>query len=363
MKNSLVKTMKSENALDKEGIDPELFDFAARFLQFHGAALEKEEADIEALIPDHLRALLNVPEHIRISGDSTGEEENANQYMLTYGAPILEQMIATAMQSIPLLGCRLEFDYVKNGGFQRLMDEQLTLYKAVASVESAADVKTEYAILTCRYIAQSDEQKEGLLSVAFNMETGAFVPAMVEQLDNCTGRIVFKNPEKIEPCSLSSIESNIEKNTRKLLEERLEPFRHSMNRRFKRDIKNMAEYYKSLETEMRNSLNNPVLSENGRADRQAKIDALPAELASKIDDLFKKYSIKIRLKPNAIMRIQTPAKKIVSKLSVGRWSRQFFLTYNPVTRAIDPPACHQCDKPITHIHFNADLEPVCFDCR
>ena len=69
------------------------------------------------------------------------------------------------------------------------------------------------------------------------------------------------------------------------------------------------------------------------------------------------------LTPTAIMRIQTPAKKIVSKLSVGRRSRQFFLTYNPVTRAIDPPACHQCDKPITQIHFNADLEPVCFDCR
>jgi len=34
MKNSLVKTMKSENALDKEGIDPELFNFAERFFNF-----------------------------------------------------------------------------------------------------------------------------------------------------------------------------------------------------------------------------------------------------------------------------------------------------------------------------------------
>jgi hypothetical protein len=63
------------------------------------------------------------------------------------------------------------------------------------------------------------------------------------------------------------------------------------------------------------------------------------------------------------MQIRTPAKKIACRLSIGRQSRQFFLTYNPVTRKPDPPPCTRCRTPITHIHFDDSLALVCFACK
>jgi hypothetical protein len=348
----LVKTMKFD-------ADVEPFDFAQRFLQLHGAAVERDDSVIEALIPEKLCALLDTPEHIRISGGAGG----ADQYSVTYGAPLLERMIGGAMDKIPLVDCRLEFDYVKSGGFERLLEEQLVFYGAVSAVETVAEVKTEYALISCRYTAQSDEQKEGMLDMAFNTQTGAFVPDLGRALESAGCRMAFAPADGDARRKIASLGGAVERQARSLLQEHLESFRQGMNRRFRRDMANLREYYSSLEAEMRNSLDKAGLSEGARSDRQAKIDALPAELASKTDDLFKKYSIKVRLFPAAAMLIRTPAKKIVCKLSIGRQTRQIFLTYNPVRRAVDPLSCCCCQKPLVHIHFNAGLEPVCFDCR
>jgi hypothetical protein len=218
-------------------------------------------------------------------------------------------MIGAALEKIPLAGCGLEFDYVKGGGFDRLIDEQLTFYGAVAAVETVAEVTAEYVFVACRYTAQSDEQKEGLLTMAFNADTGGFVPEMTELLDTAGCRSVFTVPAAAARDTILSLADHVEQTARRLVADQLEPFRTSMNRRFKRDIANLNEYYQSLEQEMQNSLEKSGLSESARSDRKTKIKAIPAELASKSYDLFKKYSIKVRLQPTAAMHIRTPAKK------------------------------------------------------
>lgn len=348
--------MKSDASLEP-------LDFAQRFLQLHGAAVEREGPAVEALVPEPLQALLDTPEHIRVSDDPAIAAHSRNGYPVTDGSPLLERMIGKTLEAVPLAGCRLEFDYVKSGGFERLLEEQLTFYGAKATIETVADVSAGYLLLSCRYTAQSDEQKEGLLSMAFNPDTRGFVPEMAEALDSAVCRKVFAEPNTDVQETLAALSGAIEQAARRLLEERLEPFRAAMNRRFQRDIANLCEYYQSLEQEMQKNLEKPGLSESARNDRQAKIDALPSELASKKDDLYKKYSIKVRLQPTAAMLIRTPAKKIACRLSIGRQSRQFFLTYNPVTRKPDPPTCTRCRTPLTHIHFDDSLAPVCFSCK
>ncbi|MFW6101348.1 MAG: hypothetical protein ACOC90_08170, partial [Bacteroidota bacterium] len=278
-------------------------------------------------------------------------------------APLLERMIGGALEKIPMTTCLLEFDYIKSGGFERLIEEQLTFYGARASIETIAKVSAGYMLVACRYTAQSDEHKEGLLTMVFNSDTGGFVPDMAEALDSAGCRTSFTIPGPDAHKSVVSLSDHIEKTAHRFLEDRLEPFRASMNRRFQRDVANLNEYYASLEQEMQKSLEKPGLSEAARSDRQVKIDAIPSELASKKDDLFKKYSIKVRLQPAAAMHIRTPAKKLACRLSIGRQTRQFFLTYNPVTRRFDPPPCSRCRTPLSHIHFDSRQAPVCLSCR
>lgn len=345
------------------GADPELLGFVKRFFDLAGAVVETKGSGIDALVPRELQALLDAPEHIRIRGENAAGSPNDGCYAMGYGAPLLDRIIEIAFKKIPLLFCRLEFDYIKSDGFKRLLSDQLTFYGAVAEIETTAEVLTDYILVVCRYKALSDEQKEGIVQLVFNADTKRLIPDMAKAIDSAVCRIKFtKNTEDLETIVFSDLGKDIEKHAGRLLHHQLKSFRESMNRRFRRDINNLTEYYDSLKTEMVKRLESPTLSDNARKDRHVKIDELPAELARKTDDLFKKYSIKVRMNPAAARIIRTPVKKIICKLSIGRKNKRLFLTYNPVTRAIEPPACDRCDKNITHIHFSSNLELLCFEC-
>ena len=85
-------------------------------------------------------------------------------------------------ETAALVECDLHFDYLKSQGFDKLIRNQFTFHGAVGKVESFAEVRTEYFLMTCKYLAQSDEQKEGLIRLIFNLETGARIEDMEQNI-------------------------------------------------------------------------------------------------------------------------------------------------------------------------------------
>jgi hypothetical protein len=357
MKNYLGKTMSFEP-------DQELEHFVCRFLETHGAVLEKNSKGFEALLPESLSGLLETPEYIRINkGSPDTHPESRHAYSINYGAHLLEKIVNAACTQVPLLACQLEFDYLKSAGFGRLINEQFSFFGSVGSMENTAKIKTEYLFLTCRYIAQSDEQKEGLVSLIFNLETGAFVPHMAHMLYSAVRD--FKTEKKggvWKDKQIKEIMEWVKKQMKESIAEEIGPFQESMTRRFRRDVANLEEYYAGLKEEMKKSLERPGLSDQLIKDRQEKIALLPDELARKKDDLFKKYSIKVKVELCSAMLISTPAIKILYKASIGRKRKNFSLIYNPVTKCIDPLVCQGCGRSATTIHFGDRLHLLCPAC-
>ena len=148
--------------------------FVRRFFGFNGAAIEQRPDGLEVLLPEHLAARLNTPEYLHIATRENAKEK----FSIHYGSPLLEKIVDAACDTAPLISCRLDFNYIKRQGFDRLIQDQFVFYNCVGRVKSAAEVRTAYLLLTCRYLAQSDEQKEGLVALAFNLETGAVVSEM-----------------------------------------------------------------------------------------------------------------------------------------------------------------------------------------
>ena len=94
MKKYLVKIMNSKHNMELE-------EFACRFLENRGAALEKNEQGFEALMSEDLSTVLGTSEHININTMSDSEPEGA--YSINYGSSFLEKMIAAACKDVPLL--------------------------------------------------------------------------------------------------------------------------------------------------------------------------------------------------------------------------------------------------------------------
>jgi hypothetical protein len=341
--------------------DHELDQFAIRFLENRGAVLERNKDGFEALLPGELSQLIETPDHIRIENGL--DSEVVGVYSMSYGSPLLEKMVDAACARVPILSCELEFGYLKSQGFDRLISEQFQFFNSVGKVESSAAIRTDYILLSCRYLAQSDEQKQGLLQLVFDCETGASIPGMAKMISSVPRD--FRPPSKSfwKKYMLKRIMDGIEDQSREILAEEVRSFEQSMNRRFRRDVINLEEYYDALKREMEKSIERPGLSQEVIRDRKTKIGLLPDELARKRDDLFKKYSIRIKVEPCAAMFIRTPAVRVIYGVSVGKNKRNLSLTYNPVTRSMDPMVCQGCGKSTLRAHFCARLHLLCVRCN
>ena len=338
----------------------ELEEFALGFLENRGAALEKNKLGFEALLPENLSEVLGTSEHIHINTGSDPESEGI--YSINYGSSLLEKMVDAVCKDVPLLTCRLQFDYLKKEGFDSLIQKQFFFSKSVGKTESRAIINTAYIFLTCRFTAQSDEQKQSIVRFVFNLETGSYIPQMAE-LFSVAGKDFIPLRKPIwKDGQLERVMKCIKEQSKGILMDELKSFHETMTRRFVRDVTNLEEYYHALEKEMEKNLGRSRLSEGLIKERREKIGLLPDELIRKRDDLFKKYSIKVNIEPCAVMLINTPAVEVLYKVLTGRTHKNVSLIYNPVTKALDPLVCQGCGKSITGIYFCNHLHLLCSVC-
>jgi hypothetical protein len=333
--------------------------FVQRFLASQGAVIEKRGPGLDVLAPQKLTRSIGIPEFCSLAIGTEAREG----FAIHYGSALLEKMANAACETIPLTIMRLSFHYIKSQGFDRLIDVLFRFRGALVRVENTAEVQTEYIVLTCRYLAQSDEQKEGLVSLGYNLETGAPVGNLQTLLD-----VMEKDVETgssrlmLEEEKIGHIIQWVKGRAPKLLEQEIQSFRDSMNRRFQRDVINLEEYYRDLDAEMTQALMRPGLSEQLIQERKDKIALIPQELAKKKDDLFKKYSIKIKLRLSGALLIRTPAVKLFCRATIGRRPKNLTLSYNPIDKSLDPLVCTNCGEGSYQIAFNGQLDPICPVC-
>ena len=337
----------------------DLETFVENFFTCNGAVIEKNGSNLDVLAPRKLARQVGIPDFCSFTIGS----ENPDGYAIHYGSQLLESIAEIACDHIPFTIAQLNFHYLKSQGFDRLIQDLFRFDNAVVRVENTAEVKTDYILLTCRYMAQSDEQKEGILPLCFNLDTGAPVDHMETMLDTVEKKFEVEGRDvPFEEKKMQKIIQWIQGRASKLIGIKIEPFVDSMNRRYQRDVNNLSEYYAELTNEMKKTLKRPGLSAELMAERQEKIDLIPDEMTKKKEDLFKKYSIRVNLRLSSVMLIRTPAVKLFCRAEVGRRQKQFRLYFNPITKSLDPLVCPKCGQETFQIHFSRLLQPCCIQC-
>lgn len=305
MNHYSVKIMNS-NGTGQKHLDTFPGDFFYQFLESRGAELETTRYGYNALLPEELSSTLDLPELVFIPTHQLPDTENPDPDLMSetpdtvhavhYGSSLLDKGVSTMCEKVPILSFRLHFDYLKSQGFEKLVRNRFVFPNSVGKLVDHAEVKVQYILITCWYTALSDEQKEGLVTMAFSLENGACVPDMENSLSTTQRAVQRDRPEenmdkirKVLRCASGVFQERITLDTME--------FRESMNRRFRRDMENLTEYYDGLKREMEKSLERPGLSRELIKDRKEKIRLIPDELARKKEDLQKKYSMKISIKP------------------------------------------------------------------
>jgi hypothetical protein len=336
--------------------DPELFSFSQEILVRHGGLIEPREDRLLALLPPELARNLGLPEEVEIGSE---------QAPLLYGSHVLDRFVGLATREVPVVYGQIRVPYLKKAGFEQLLGTDLAFPGGQARVGSRAEARTTYMVMVCHYVALSDERKEGLVEVGVHEPTGAVVPELVE------GWSAF-HPEYFEPGKTpphfpvhleKAVKSGM-RSARRTVESDLADFISSMQRRLRRDTRNTREYYEALQTEMEAGLNHPNLTESQRSDRLSKIGDLPGELERKIADLEQKYQVRVTVSACAALRLLVDVAQLLLVLRYRRLERSLAVTWNPITKRLDPLVCERCGESATRLTPSGEasirfLCPVC----
>ena len=337
--------------------DPELLHFSAELLEKHGGLIEPGDDRLLALLPARLARELELPEEVRL-----GSEEAP----LLYGSPLLDRLIGFATRDVPVVYGQIQVDYLKKAGFEQLIGRDVAFMDGLARIGGRAEARATYMLLVCRYMALSDERKEGIVRVGVHEGSGALIPGLVDVLEE--SRPEFFPSGKVPPhfpVHLEQAVTNGMRSTRGLVEENLSEFFSSMRRRLQRDVRNTREYYEALMVEMQESLSHPNLTEPQRQDRLAKIEDLPREMVRKIQDLEQKYQVRVTVSACGALRLLVNVVQLMVELKYRKLTRSVRIIWNPVTRRLDPLVCEECRTTIDRIHpaaKDSTIRLLCLPC-
>jgi hypothetical protein len=337
-------------------------DFACRFFKARGGIVEDQGLTRDILLPEGAAQSLGMDEFFRVGPEEIVEQGRPKVHAVQLHTPLLDRMLSLAGESAPFARAELKFDYIKTQGFDRLIADRFQFHKSKVRVMKTGEARTRYLILTCRYTAQSDEIKQGLVEICVNLDTGVVIPDMAQGLASVQKEFSVKKARGLNEKEIEAIRTVVSRYGQDLVKDRLTSFVDSMNRRFQRDTASLDAYYQALETEMRQNLNRSGLSQDLVREREEKIAMIPAELAAKKKDLLNKYGIRIDFKPAAALYLTSACVRVFARLISGRSNTDFTLIYNPVTKDMDPVACQSCGAGTYGLGLSPDLHINCLDC-
>jgi hypothetical protein len=116
----------------------------------------------------------------------------------------------------------------------------------------------------------------------------------------------------------------------------------SSNRRLGRDTERIDAYYKDLLSQLGKRIARRGADPDCAEKERGPIAATQLDRAAKLEDLVRKYSLKIRIQPGDVLAVPLPVREISVRLIRKKAERTVKLHWNPKLGALESPCCEGC---------------------
>jgi hypothetical protein len=327
----------------------ELRAFVAELLERRGAAVEAMEPEgLEVLAPEPLRQALGWPELARLG----------------FGAQQPEQAIRLGLEGdwLDRFGALLGGDGrwserqfsggpATCGDPERVLEQGLDLPNAVWRLHGATATFTRCLLLAFRYTALSDEKREGLVWLCFNVVTGAVIDDIAARLRSLLWHEAdwqAPDPEIRAAAGRGWDGVTIESRVRPVLDARvkseLAPFLRAMRRRLDRDRDRVHGYHDDLRRTSLKRLAALARTEGEKAESDRRretmrVAAIEREYRAKLDDLRRNYALRVTVDWVQALDLYVPVKRFDVLIKRRKGERLVQIDWHPLVRAIEPPLC------------------------
>lgn len=339
----------------------------ADILTIEGALLERTtDGGLEFVAPPILSKILGIPEHGKLSFtyDAFDEIAISATYESEFFRSIDKLFSGRAKMATAIYSSQLP--HIEK--ISKWVFEKIALSNATFRFQKVETRKIAYTLIFFKYVALSDEKREGIVSLLVNkqnLSTFALPVNLATFLDE------LKEPEEILARS-EEVSKTLQAGfsaVSLMLREEFEPFIKSLERRLNRDIKRVFEYYEILKVEIQKAFEK---KERGSSEDQngegkkilaGKLDAIEGEKRHKIQDLVSKYALNVRIEPVSIIEIKTESLVYWMEIKRRLSSRAFPLAYNPLLKKVDSLPCESCFYPRgTYYICDEKLHILCAAC-
>ena len=342
----------------------DLRNFVADALEINGAVVEPLAPDgLEVLAPEPVRKIMGWPELARLG---FGAERPAGAIAVglegdwldrfgtllgDHGRWAERQLAPAPKDACSVLGEASLDGLASPGNPERLLERALDLPNAVWRFQSVSPAWTRCLLLSFRYTAMSDEKREGLAWLGFNLHTGAalddMLPRLRSHLELEQGWAAPKTPVRAA-AGPGWHAAAIDRRVRPLLEHRvrgeLEPFLRAMRRRLERDRDRVHAYHDDLHGAALKRLSALTGSrgEKAKAERNRetlRAAAIEREYHAKLDDLRRNYALHVTVEWVQALDLYVPVQRFEVAIRRRKLERLIQLDWYPLVRFAEPPAC------------------------
>ena len=320
-------------------------DFAARLLDYEGVLVERIEPEgLELLAPAPVAKVLQIPELARLGFGmelpANAERVGLESDWLERFGHLLGERGQTARVTLPVVLPQLS-------NAERVVEHTLSLQNAVYRVTGATPAWTRYLVMLFRVTAFSDEKRDGIVKLGFNLSNGSTLDATVDELLSSAIEIEGVKAATGLPVSLppdwtqAQLKSRVARALPERIDAHLAPFLKGMQRRLDRDLRRVHDYFNDLRTEslLRLRKYSAAAADTETTRERLRLEAIAREYGAKVADLRQKYALRVDVVWSQTLEVVMPVQRVEILIRRRKGERQITLDWNPLARKLDIPPC------------------------
>lgn len=223
-----------------------------------------------------------------------------------------------------------------------VLDRELVIHNGIWRSAEDYQETARYYFFTFEYGIESDETTLGYSTVCINASAGSLV-VQPESLLEAIRDDLEDDPEFLPdreevartlPVALRRVRGEV----RRLAI----PVENTANRRLARDSGRVHVYYRDLLRQIEKRIAKHAGDPQAAEKEHSRAAATRLDCAAKLDDLARRYSLKIRVEPGDVLAVSLPVRAISARVIRKKTERMARFHWNPRISALDSPWCEGC---------------------
>ncbi|MEK7409548.1 MAG: hypothetical protein AAB225_31160, partial [Acidobacteriota bacterium] len=334
----------------------ELTGWARDLLVSRGALVETGPAGaVRALLPPEVAATLGAAEWLSLKfspglgADDPGEWLDRLAHLLPPQAIVTGARLRRLLPLPPL-------------DVPALLERELVIQNGIYRVVEDSPGRASYFLFTFQYAVESDERSLGAVTVGVNSSARSLVPqpetllrAVAADLEQAPS---FQLPAEALTGVYPAAARAAEIEARKLIS----GLEETSRRRLARDTERVQAYYQALLAQIEKRVARRAADPAAAEKERSRARATELDRDAKLEDLRRKYSLRIKLEPAAVLAVNLPVRHIAVRLVRKKEERLRSFHWNAVLRLLEPAMCEHCLGQAHPLFLCEKMHCLCREC-